>query len=87
MKKVNFALKTITMYYWKKISQEDRKNRIEQALQNNISFTKDISLGYPASKLDGQVFYDDAPFLKDAPTLKTYIANPNNIGCNTIGDF
>ena len=86
MKKVNFALKTITMYYWKKISQEDRKNRIEQALQNNISFTKDISLGYPASKLDGQVFYDDAPFLKDAPTLQTYVANPNNIGCHTFGD-
>ena len=74
------------MYYWKKLSQEERKNRIEQALQNNISFSKDISLGYPASKLDGQVFYDDAPFLKDAPTLQTYVANPNNIGCHTFGD-
>ena len=48
-------------------------------------FSKDISLGYPASKLDGKVFYDDAPFLKDAPTLQTYVANPNNIGCHTFG--
>ncbi|WP_339834699.1 pyridoxal-dependent decarboxylase [uncultured Flavobacterium sp.] len=74
------------MHYWKKLSQEERKNRIEQALQNNINFSTDISLGYPASKLDGQVFYDDAPFLKDAPTLQTYVANPNNIGCHTFGD-
>lgn len=74
------------MQYWKKISPEERKIRIEQALQNNINFSKDISLGYPASKLDGQVFYDDAPFLKDAPVLQTYVANPNNIGCHTFGD-
>lgn len=74
------------MHYWKKLSQEERKNRVQQALQNNINFSKDISLGYPASKLDEQVFYDDAPFLKDAPTLQTYVANPNNIGCHTFGD-
>ncbi|MFC4741064.1 pyridoxal-dependent decarboxylase [Flavobacterium ponti] len=74
------------MQYWKKLSQEERKNRIEQVLHNNINFTKDISLGYPASKLDGQVFYDDAPFLKDAPTLQTFVANPNNIGCHTFGN-
>jgi hypothetical protein len=23
--------------------------------------------------------------LKDAPTLQTYVANPNNIGCHTFG--
>jgi glutamate/tyrosine decarboxylase-like PLP-dependent enzyme len=74
------------MQYWKKLSQEERKNRIEQALQDNINFSTDISLGYPASKLDSQVFYDDAPFLKDAPTLQTFVANPNNIGCHTFGD-
>jgi len=73
------------MQYWKKLSQLERKNRIQQALQENISFTKDISLGFPASKLDGKVFYDDAPFLKEAPTLQTYVANPNNIGCHTFG--
>jgi|GEM_PF-3642141 len=62
------------MIYWKKLSQEERKNRIERALDENVNFSKDASLGYPASKLDGKVFYDDAPFLQDAPTLKTYVA-------------
>src|SRR5659263_144416 len=73
------------MIYWKKLSQEERKNRIQRALDENVNFSKDASLGYPASKLDGKVFYDDAPFLNDAPTLKTYVANPNHIGCHTLG--
>ena len=71
--------------YWKKLSQEERSKRIEKALQNNVNFSHDTSLGYPASKLDSKVFYDDAPFLKDAPTLQAYVANPNNIGCHTFG--
>jgi glutamate/tyrosine decarboxylase-like PLP-dependent enzyme len=50
-----------------------------------VNFSKDISLGYPASKLDSKVFNDEAPFLKDAPILQTYVANPNNIGCHTFG--
>lgn len=73
------------MLYWKKLSQEERKQRIQNALEENVNFSKDASLGYPASKLDGKVFYDDAPFLKDAPTLQTYVANPNHIGCHTLG--
>ena len=73
------------MHYWKKLSQKERVLRIEEALQNNVNFSKDTSLGYPASKLDNKVFYDDAPFLKDAPTLQAYVANPNNIGCHTFG--
>ncbi len=73
------------MQFWKKLSHEQRKQKIENALEKNVNFSNDTSLGYPASKLDGKVFYDDAPFLKDAPTLKTYVANPNNIGCHTFG--
>lgn len=73
------------MNYWKKLTQEERANRIHQALAENVNFSKDISLGYPASHLDGKVFNDDAPFLKDAPILQTYVANPNNIGCHTFG--
>ena len=73
------------MLYWKKLSQEERKERIQKALEENVNFSRDASLGYPASKLDGKVFYDDAPFLKDAPTLQTYVANPNHIGCHTLG--
>ena len=73
------------MKYWKKLSQQERQERIERALAENVDFTVDTSLGYPASKLDDKVFYSDAPFLKDAPTLKTYVANPNHIGCHTVG--
>jgi len=73
------------MKYWKKLTNEQRKDRIEKALQDNVNFSKDTSLGYPASKLDSRVFNDDAPFFKDAPILQTYVANPNNIGCHTFG--
>jgi glutamate/tyrosine decarboxylase-like PLP-dependent enzyme len=73
------------MLYWKKLSQQERSKRIEVALQKNVNFSKDTSMGYPVSKLDGRVFYEDAPFLKDAPTLQAYVANPNNIGCHTFG--
>lgn len=73
------------MKYWKKLSQTDRQAIIERALSENVDFLNDNSLGYPASKLDDKVFYSDAPFLKDAPTLKTYVANPNHIGCHTFG--
>ncbi len=73
------------MKYWKKLTNEQRKERIARALYDNVNFSKDTSLGYPASKLDGIVFNDDAPFLKDAPILQTYVANPNNIGCHTFG--
>ena len=73
------------MIYWKKLSQDERKNRIQKALEENVNFSNDASLGYPASKLDGKVFSDDAPFLKDAPVLQTYVANPNHIGCHTLG--
>jgi tyrosine decarboxylase / aspartate 1-decarboxylase len=73
------------MIYWKKLSTEERKNRIQIALEENVNFSKDASLGYPASQLDGKVFNDDAPFLKDAPVLQTFVANPNHIGCHTLG--
>ena len=73
------------MIYWEKIGQKERQERLQKALDENVNFSKDISLGYPASKLDGKVFNEDAPFLKDALTLKTYVANPNHIGCHTLG--
>jgi glutamate/tyrosine decarboxylase-like PLP-dependent enzyme len=73
------------MKYWKKLPKGERKGRIQQALSDNINFTTTVSLGYPASKLDSRVFNDDAPFLKEAPILQTYVANPNNIGCHTVG--
>ena len=77
--------KYLDMKYWKKLSHQQMQDRIEKALKENVDFEHDTSLGYPASKLDDKVFYSDAPFLKDAPTLKTYVANPNHIGCHTFG--
>jgi len=73
------------MKYWKKLPHHSLQTRIEIALEENVDFENDTSLGYPASKLDNKVFYSDASFLKDAPTLKTYVANPNHIGCHTFG--
>jgi tyrosine decarboxylase/aspartate 1-decarboxylase len=73
------------MLYWKKLSQKERQERIQEALTENVNFTLDTSLGYPASKLDGKVYNGEASFLADAPTLQTYVANPNHIGCHTLG--
>ena len=73
------------MKYWKKFTHEKLQDRIEKALLENVDFSKDSTLGYPASKLDDKVFYTNAPFLKDAPTLQSYVANPNHIGCHTYG--
>ena len=73
------------MLYWKKLSQKERQARIERALEENVNFSLDTSLGYPASKLDSRVYNEEASFLADAPTLKTYVANPNHIGCHTLG--
>lgn len=72
------------MNFWKKLSQRECTERICQALEENINFSIDKVMGYPVSKLDEKVFYD-APFLKDAPVLMTYVANPNHIGCHTSG--
>jgi len=73
------------MQFWKKLSQKEKQARIQKALEENVNFTHDTSLGYPASKLDGKVFNSEASFLKDAPILQTYVANPNHIGCHTYG--
>lgn len=73
------------MKNWKKLNHAEQVARVNRALLENINFSIDAPLGYPASKLDGRVFYDDAPFLKDAPVLSTYVANPNHIGCHTTG--
>lgn len=73
------------MLYWKKLSQKERQARIEKALQENVNFTLDTSLGYPASKLDSKVYNEEATFLANAPTLQAYVANPNHIGCHTLG--
>ena len=73
------------MQYWKKLTPQQRQDRIDEALVQNVNFATDTSLGFPASRLDSKVFYEEAPFLRDAPTIRAYVANPNNIGCHTFG--
>lgn len=73
------------MEYWKKFTHSERLKHIKKALHNNVNFSEDPSLGYPASKLDEKVFNDEAPFLKDSPVLQSFVANPNHIGCHTFG--
>lgn len=74
------------MKYWQRLSHAEQDIRITDALESTIDYRQNISLGIPASKLDPNVFYDQASFLKDAPLLRAYVQNPNHIGCHTLGD-
>lgn len=73
------------MIYWKKHSKEKLIARIDQALNANVNFQTSKFLGYPVSKLDENVFNTTGAFLDVSPLLKSFIANPNNIGCHTLG--
>lgn len=74
------------MKYWKKLNHAEQDERISAALTDTIDYKQKISLGVPASKLDPLVFYEQASFLKEAPWLRTYVQNPNHIGCHTMGE-
>lgn len=70
---------------WEKLNDSEIKQRVFNALANNINYTEKDVLGVPASYLDEKVFSQDANFLKDAPFLSALIQNPNHIGCHTLG--
>jgi tyrosine decarboxylase/aspartate 1-decarboxylase len=70
--------------YWKKLSKTAIKDRVLEALDANRNYDSDNILGIPGSYLDTVQFHRDAPFLEDAPYLKTFINNPNHIGCHTL---
>ena len=72
--------------YWESYSHKQIKAVIFKALEQNLDYRDKPVLGLPASYLDTEVFYDDAPFLKDAPFLSALIANPNHIGCHTLNE-
>lgn len=72
--------------YWDKLSQSEISDRVNDALEENMSYKTKKILGIPASYLDEEQFYDDAPFLEDSPFLKTLIANPNHIGCHSLNE-
>lgn len=72
--------------YWPKLNSQKIKQAVFDALSKNINYRSETILGVPGTYLDTEIFYDDAPFLKDSPFLSTLIANPNHIGCHTMGD-
>jgi len=72
--------------HWECYSHKRIKEIVFSALEKNRDYRHNAVLGLPASYLDPEVFYHDAPFLKDAPFLSTMIANPNHIVCHTLHD-
>lgn len=71
---------------WESYSHKKIKDVVFKALEQNLDYRHKPVLGLPASYLDTEVFYQDAPFLKDAPFLSAMIANPNHIGCHTLNE-
>jgi len=69
---------------WPRLTTQEIKHRIFDALKGNLNYRSEKILGIPASYLDQEIFYEDAPFLKEAPFLSALIANPNHIGCHTL---
>ena len=74
--------------HWPVLDKAAIKERVFEALNGNVDFRErgESVLGVPASSLDPKVFYSNAPFLADAPFLSALVANPNHIGCHTLGD-
>ncbi|WP_018478231.1 pyridoxal phosphate-dependent decarboxylase family protein [Pontibacter roseus] len=72
------------MQQWPKLSKDTIRTIVFNALEENVNFYEENILGIPGSHLDNKVFYQDAPFLKDAPYLTALIHNPNHIGCHTL---
>lgn len=70
--------------HWKKLSKDAIKARVFRALDENRNYDSDYILGIPGSYLDTGQFHRDADFLENAPYLKTFINNPNHIGCHTL---
>jgi len=73
------------MKYWKKLSKSQLIKKIDKALESTVDFESSKYLGYPVSHLDENVFNTSGTSLDNAPILKSFIANPNNIGCHTLG--
>jgi len=70
---------------WPKLTAHKIRSRIFEALSKNANYRSRSILGLPGTFLDTEIFYDNAPFLRDAPFISTLIANPNHIGCHTLG--
>ncbi|WP_306642868.1 pyridoxal phosphate-dependent decarboxylase family protein [Sanyastnella coralliicola] len=79
-------MSTPSKNYWKKLTHDQIKERVFEALDANVNFYNEEVIGVPGSHLDPKVFRGDLPFLKDAPFLSALVRNPNHIGCHTSGN-
>jgi glutamate/tyrosine decarboxylase-like PLP-dependent enzyme len=70
--------------FWEKKTFNAIKQQVMEALAENENYRRHPVLGLPASYLDADVFYNDAPFLKDRPYIRAFVDNPNHIGCHTL---
>ncbi len=66
------------------MTKPEIKDRVYKALAENRNYDSDYILGIPGTYLDTEQFHRDADFLEDAPFLRTFINNPNHIGCHTL---
>jgi len=66
------------------MTKPEIKDRVYAALDENRNYDSDYILGIPGTYLDTAQFHRDADFLQDAPFLRTFINNPNHIGCHTL---
>jgi tyrosine decarboxylase/aspartate 1-decarboxylase len=69
--------------FWPKLPNKQVQEKVFTALSHNLNYREEKILGIPATYLDQEQFYFDAPFLKDAAFLSVLIHNPNHIGCHT----
>lgn len=74
------------MKHWRKLTRNEIRTRVDEALEKNVDYHERTILGIPASHLDENVFNKDAAYLNNAPFLKAMVDNPNHIGCHTMGD-
>jgi len=74
-----------TPRYWRRLPLAALRQRVFEALDQNVNFYDSTLLGVPASHLDSTVFNREAPILESAPYIKTFVYNPNHIGCHTLG--
>ncbi len=75
-----------TYRLWKKLAPKQINERILQCLRENVDFEQRTILGIPVSRLDEHVFSQDERLLDSSVYLRAMVANPNHIGCHTLGD-
>jgi glutamate/tyrosine decarboxylase-like PLP-dependent enzyme len=69
---------------WPALPPETIRHRVFEAIGANLSYREDAVLGLPGSFLDREVFPPIAELSRFA-FLSTMVANPNHIGCHTLG--